>query len=302
MNSAYAEQILAAEQARLQSYLFLFSITFLYWDHILTLSDELLYFWRRPVGASTILFFLNRYFAALGNIALAISLFSGDFTESSCGSFHTFHELLLVATQVIICMLLAIRIYALYNCSKRILALILSTGGILSTLSLFAIFFDRSEGFLVGNGGLGLGCETELSFIPSIQEAAAWEALFLYDSMLFVMTLHKAYKTHRELRPLRIPLMDIILRDGSLYFGVMAFANAVNISTFYYPLPYARGMLSSFASSMSVTMMSRLMFNLHKVADKGLFSSGPYSSDPTSYCSGSQSENLTVIATVSEAS
>ncbi|KIK65030.1 hypothetical protein GYMLUDRAFT_382709 [Collybiopsis luxurians FD-317 M1] len=82
MNSTYAEQVLAAAQALPKSYLFLFSITFLYWDHTLTLSDEVLFFWRRPVGASTVLFFLNRYFAALGNIAVAVSLFSGDFTES----------------------------------------------------------------------------------------------------------------------------------------------------------------------------------------------------------------------------
>ncbi|KAF8826078.1 hypothetical protein HHX47_DHR6000522 [Lentinula edodes] len=52
--------------------------------------------------------------------------------------------------------------------------------------------------------------------LRSIQVAAAWEALFLYDSMLFVMTLHKAYKTRYELRQerLRIPLVVIILRDG----------------------------------------------------------------------------------------
>ncbi|KIK56412.1 hypothetical protein GYMLUDRAFT_247913 [Collybiopsis luxurians FD-317 M1] len=85
------------------------------------------------------------------------------------------------------------------------------------------------------------------------------------------MTLLKAYKTHHELRPLRIPLVEIIIRDGSWYFGVMAIVNAINISTFYYPSPYARGALAAFASSMSATLMSRLMFNLHKVADSGLY-------------------------------
>ncbi|KIK58809.1 hypothetical protein GYMLUDRAFT_245890 [Collybiopsis luxurians FD-317 M1] len=118
-----------------------------------------------------------------------------------------------------------------------------------------------------------VGCETALSFMTSVQIAAAWEALFLYDFMLFVMTVLKAYKTHRELRSLRIPLIDIIIRDGSWYFGVMAFANAINISTFYYPSPYARSVLIGFASSMSVTLMSRLMFNLHRAADLGLFAS-----------------------------
>ncbi|KAJ3745701.1 hypothetical protein DFH05DRAFT_1523972 [Lentinula detonsa] len=113
-------------------------------------------------------------------------------------------------------------------------------------------------------------------FVSLLTEvAAAWEALFLYDSMLFLMTLHKAYKTRHELRQerLRIPLVVIILRDGSIYFGVMALANLVNISTFYYPDPFLRGALCTFASSMSVTMMSRLMINLHKIAETGLYTS-----------------------------
>ncbi|KIK61902.1 hypothetical protein GYMLUDRAFT_243067 [Collybiopsis luxurians FD-317 M1] len=97
-----------------------------------------------------------------------------------------------------------------------------------------------------------------MSFITSAQIAAAWEAVFLYDSTLFVMTLYRAYKTRHILRELRVSLLVIILRDGSLYFGMMAFVNAINISTFYesfnsitvlnpdpdgkffqYPLPYS---------------------------------------------------------------
>ena len=50
-----------------------------------------------------------------------------------------------------------------------------------------------------------------------IEIAAAWEALFVFDSILFGMTLYRAYKTRHELRVLRqikVPLMVIILRDG----------------------------------------------------------------------------------------
>ncbi|KIK54638.1 hypothetical protein GYMLUDRAFT_48552 [Collybiopsis luxurians FD-317 M1] len=90
------------------------------------------------------------------------------------------------------------------------------------------------------------------------------------------MILYRAYKTRHELRILRkfeISLLVIVLRDGTFYFGIMTFANAINISTFYYPLPYVRGSLSIFASSISVTMMSRLVFNLHEIADSGLYTS-----------------------------
>ncbi|KIK54768.1 hypothetical protein GYMLUDRAFT_249277 [Collybiopsis luxurians FD-317 M1] len=239
---------------------------FLCWDHLLTLSDEVQFLWGRPLNVTLVMFFFNRYFAVLGDIIVAVSLFSNHFTESrysmfrfnrpktddyvSCERFHTFRELMLVVTQVIVCSLLTIRIYALYHKSKRILTVMLSAGCILGGLSVFSIFFGRSS----QSEETSSGCHTGLTFITSVQVAAAWEALFLYDSMLFGITLHRAYKTRHELRvirQIRVPLIIIILRDGkdlyspspyvvglnkesfhildligSVYFGVMAFANA----------------------------------------------------------------------------
>ncbi|KAJ4479609.1 hypothetical protein C8J55DRAFT_429355 [Lentinula edodes] len=256
-------------------------IAFLYWDHLITFPDEVQYLWKRSMGWSTALFFFNRYFAALGNIVVTVSLFSSGLTESvttstdnasiSCRPFHLFREILLVLTQVIVCILLTIRIYALYHCSRRMLIYMLVTGFTLGGLSIFAIFFGQSSQSVL----TPTGCHTQLTLITCVEPcaslAAAWEALFLYDSMLFVMTLHKAYKTRYELRQerLRIPLVVIILRDGS----VMALANLINISTFYYAQPFLRGALCTFASSMSVTIMSRLMLNLHQISETGLYTS-----------------------------
>ncbi|KIK56367.1 hypothetical protein GYMLUDRAFT_47147 [Collybiopsis luxurians FD-317 M1] len=273
MDSTYAQQVLATEQARIQDYMSVFPITFLYWDYLLTLSDEVQYFWKLPVGTSTVLFFLNRYVSLLGNFVVTISLFYNFSTESSCQVFHTFRGFLLIVEEMVVGVLLTVRIYALYDRGKRILAAMLSVGCILVMIALFTTLFHRSESSDKILPGVDIGCHVAISFALSVQQAAAWEALLLYNVMLFVMMLLKAHKTHHELRPLRIPLVDIIVRDGSLYFGVMAIANAINISTFYYPWPFIRASLTTFASSMSVTMMSRLMFNLHKVADSGLYAS-----------------------------
>ncbi|KAJ3914936.1 hypothetical protein F5877DRAFT_49549, partial [Lentinula edodes] len=245
-------------------------VAFLYWDHLITFPDEIQYLWKRSMGWSTALFFFNRYFAALGNIVVTVSLFSSGLTESvttstdnasiSCRPFHLFREILLVLTQVIVCILLTIRIYALYHCSRRMLIYMLVTGFTLGGLSIVSLIYMLTK-----------PCSPRLIDHSLIEVAAAWEALFLYDSMLFVMTLHKAYKTRYELRQerLRIPLVVIILRDGS----VMALANLINISTFYYAQPFLRGALCTFASSMSVTIMSRLMLNLHQISETGLYTS-----------------------------
>ncbi|KAK7455229.1 hypothetical protein VKT23_011102 [Stygiomarasmius scandens] len=60
---------------------------------------------------------------------------------------------------------------------------------------------------------------------------------------------------------------DHLLTLGSLYFVVVALSNMINILTFYLTEPAFRGALTTFASCVSVTMMSRLILNL-RAADR----------------------------------
>ncbi|KAJ7214358.1 hypothetical protein GGX14DRAFT_443792 [Mycena pura] len=53
---------------------------------------------------------------------------------------------------------------------------------------------------------------------------------------------------------------------------MMALANLSNIGSFYFGGPLFRGSLSTFASCTSVTMVSRLMLNLHEQAAIGIMS------------------------------
>ncbi|KAF8997738.1 hypothetical protein BDQ17DRAFT_1411320 [Cyathus striatus] len=77
----------------------------------------------------------------------------------------------------------------------------------------------------------------------------------------------------------QIPLLSLVLRDGKVFYimltifdSAIALANLSNILTFYLCGPFLRGALSTFASSISVTMMSRIMLNLHQNADVGIYS------------------------------
>ncbi|THU88778.1 hypothetical protein K435DRAFT_969351 [Dendrothele bispora CBS 962.96] len=222
---------------------------------------EVEYLWKRPVSSLTCLFFFNRYFSLTGTSIVTISLFSSNLSPSSCGAFHIFREILLVVTEVIVCVLLTVRVYAIYNQNKRIFMYMTLAGLVLAGLALFALFFGSSSTSSVSL--TPLGCHTNLDFLPdAAQEAASWEALFLYDTLLFVMLVLKGYEVWRSSR-LRVPILNIVLRDGASYFAVMALANLANIFTFYFAGPYTRGGLSTFSSAISVTMMSRLTFNLH---------------------------------------
>ncbi|THU80629.1 hypothetical protein K435DRAFT_939358 [Dendrothele bispora CBS 962.96] len=118
---------------------------------------------------------------------------------------------------------LTFRIYVVYNQNKKVFIFMISVGLVLAGLA--------------------------LTFLPqsytrsAAQEAASWEALFVYDVLLFIMLVRRGYKVYRSSQ--RIPILDIILRDGASYFVVMALANLANIFTFY---PYTRGGLSTFSS------------------------------------------------------
>ncbi|KAG7094972.1 hypothetical protein E1B28_005772 [Marasmius oreades] len=98
-----------------------------------------------------------------------------------------------------------------------------------------------------------------------------WIALFVYDTILFILTASRTFRYYFQERLVyRVPLLSLMFRDGVMYFGVLALATLSNTLTFYLCGPFMRGGLSSFASCLSVTMMCRLMLNLHATADTGL--------------------------------
>ncbi|EPQ53530.1 hypothetical protein GLOTRDRAFT_130873 [Gloeophyllum trabeum ATCC 11539] len=114
------------------------------------------------------------------------------------------------------------------------------------------------------------GCHIDTSLDAGIHQATAWEALFIYDVFVFVLTVLRTWRApSMHLRSLtgRVSLVRVLLRDGAIYFTVMAAANLANILTFYLADDALRGVLSTFASSISVVMASRLMLNLYQAAE-----------------------------------
>lgn len=254
-------------QLKIHGYLHMLGVAILYYDHLITLKSEIGHIWARPKTQSAYLFFLNRYFAFYTNIAVLV-LVSTTLTPEGCKTYTLFRQILLIVNQVLVCLLLAIRIYALYQRSKAVLTFMLMSGAVLSGIACFVMFGQRSQ---VSKGTSG--CHTGLSKPTAMRLAGAWEALFVYDVILFSLTIFKTIREKRDRRitGINIDLITLILRDGCMYFAVMALCNLANILTFFFCGPYLRGGLSTFASATSSTMMSRLMLNLHESADEGIY-------------------------------
>ncbi|CAL1709007.1 unnamed protein product [Somion occarium] len=241
--------------------LHLVGICILYYDYVVTFTDEISYIWSKPMSHSSWLFMLNRYFSILSDVAVNWGNFADFKSVKACKGYAFFRQLMLVVAQVIVCFICFLRTYALYGRSKRIMALILSVALVLFILACWSLVGQRSEYSITH------GCHQALSKNSAIHLAVAWEALFAYDCMIFVLTIYKTYqeRTRSNVAVLN-SLMELIWRDGAIYFAVMASVNAANTLTFYFLSPSLKGILSTFASSVSVTMMSRIMLNLHETA------------------------------------
>ncbi|KAF9555897.1 hypothetical protein CPC08DRAFT_695019 [Agrocybe pediades] len=271
---ASPETVSTLREVMIDNFLHMFAISFLYYDHLITIgslrSAEVEYIWKRPKGPSSYWFMANRYIPFFGNIAVTVLGYSYNTdTSRSCNRYTLFRQLFLIFNQVFVSVLLTMRIYALYECSKRVLTFTATCGFVLTVMASSTLFSEKRA--LTAAGG---GCHIGVSSETALRMAGAWEALFVYDSMLFTLTIlktWKAWKVH-ALTGVRMPILYLILRDGAIYFAVMALCNFANILTFYCAGPFIRGSLSTFSSAMSVTMMTRLILNLHQTADEGIFS------------------------------
>ncbi|KAF9525455.1 hypothetical protein CPB83DRAFT_870879 [Crepidotus variabilis] len=239
-----------AHEILIHNYLHLFSISFLFYDHAITLQQEVDFIWRKRKSQSSYWFFLNRYFAFLASIVI---------TVLACRRYNLFRQLHLLVNQVLVGVLLTLRIFALYQRSLKILIYMVGSGSVLIGVSAWALFFQKSAPSETGSGcHVGLSRETS-SLMRITGLAGAWEALFVYDSIIFGLTLLKTYKVRRDhiITGIQIPLISMILRDA--WWGMF---------------------LNNKIGDISVTMMSRLMLNLHRTADVGIFSTDEDTTQP----------------------
>ncbi|KAG2028299.1 hypothetical protein BDR03DRAFT_1019996 [Suillus americanus] len=167
---------------------------------------------------------------------------------------------------------MAMRTYALYGCSKRLLIWI-----VIVMLALAGVCCAGTFGRYSGDVNIipGVGCNETFSKRVAIQIGLAYVAEFIFDLFIFILTLYRICKTRGFLRlslVARRNIIDIIFHDGTMFFGAMTLSNIPNILTYYSGSVGIRGSLCTFTSCISVTLISRLMLNLHQTIDTGILS------------------------------
>ncbi|KAG2340801.1 hypothetical protein BDR05DRAFT_490601 [Suillus weaverae] len=206
----------------------------LIYDHMVTLPEEIAFIWRRPKALSAMLFLLNRYVALLANISSLVV----DFVPLSDELF----EIYVIQTTG--------PLPPGNNCfHKRLLIWI-----VIVMLALAGVCCAGTFGRYSGDVNIipGVGCNETFS-----------------------KRVYPICKTRGFLRlslVARRNIIDIIFHDGTMFFGAMTLSNIPNILTYYSGSVGIRGSLCTFTSCISVTLISRLMLNLHQTIDTGILS------------------------------
>ncbi|KAG2110613.1 uncharacterized protein F5147DRAFT_689325 [Suillus discolor] len=117
----------------------------------------------------------------------------------------------------------------------------------------------------------GLNCLDSYAKKIAVSPGLGWVTLLVYELLIFVLTVRRICKIRGlSLAISRRHMLDIMFQDGAMYFAVMTLFNLLNILTYYCGSNTTRGSLATFTSCISVTLVSRLMLNLHKSVDTGI--------------------------------
>ncbi|KZP03550.1 hypothetical protein FIBSPDRAFT_968891 [Athelia psychrophila] len=214
----------------------------LYYDYSLTFADEVERFWNRNNFTWTSLFFfINRYLVLLGNIPV---LFAASWDPSNISSkilarvrITNYHAFLEILSQLVIGIMLVMRVYAMYGRSRWIIVLFAIVIVVAVTVGCWANF-SGPRAQTIEAIFYYAGCNGSLPQTQAIRLALAWMGQMGFDALVFFLTLYKSFVLRGSKSK---HLISTLLRDGSLYFGIMTIFNVGNIVTIVTAPPYFKG-------------------------------------------------------------
>ncbi|KIM57302.1 hypothetical protein SCLCIDRAFT_28912 [Scleroderma citrinum Foug A] len=220
----------------------------LLYDYFLTLDDEIEFIWKRlSWNSSTVLYLLLRYFGTLYNLTATVFMFIPA-TDNTYDSFDSDYEnsyILLInkaagqfvlgadswAGSVIwwmVQVILLLRLYALYGCSKRLLVLM---------VTFFAAEVSTMLWILIGTSLLRSGTfaehvyvtgyyynDVELCFgevVPAYGHI--WVPSFIFDAILAILAVwagiqHSRRQSYAHSRFNKSRLVDVLIHGNVVYF------------------------------------------------------------------------------------
>ncbi|OBZ66937.1 hypothetical protein A0H81_13278 [Grifola frondosa] len=244
-------------------YFSLIALTLLYYDFVLTIPMEVERYWTGSCSWASFLYFVNRYLSILSVIPVIFEFF-GDMSET-CHSINSDasrarnNRLKMLISNALRLDLLILRTYALYNHSRKILYLLISTLGFGGLVSIWAMIMTRTQEGPPNRVMAITGCDPAVSTKQGYYLAAAWCPILVFDGTVFVLTFCKALQVGKTWSG---SLFTIMLRDGTIYFGIITICYLSNILTYVFADLMYKGVSDTLTTAISSVLATRLMLNI----------------------------------------
>ncbi|KAJ7491772.1 hypothetical protein B0H11DRAFT_2007805 [Mycena galericulata] len=243
-------------------------LTWILHDYFVTLEDEIRYIWPQRLSFSKLMFFWIRYYSITLLLfdVIQIHVFArpGITSPNLCVAMDTIIRVVGAVSLWSVEIIMQLRVYALYNCSKRIAAinLILFGGSIVGFMWILIYNHSRRASVIASVINLGLpGCPDVHSGI----EWAQWVPATIFEGILFGFALFKTFQSTvlSFRKDSGLSLYSLLLRDNILYFfgitALLVFNNLMVVNVTHIPW-FSYG---PFHAAVGI-MTGRMLINLRK--------------------------------------
>ncbi|KAJ3742303.1 hypothetical protein DFH05DRAFT_1544383 [Lentinula detonsa] len=253
------------------------------YEYILTLGNEIQYAWKGRRNLMFWLFFLNRYLCLIIIIITNVAYFTPLFTQEL--------ETLFMATIAEVLVLL--RVHALSGRKQYVLSI-----AILLIVVQWALLLYQDVLYKNGTSNLAVllfARELDTSAIPPLPDIDAYRlciaipstqiaqagetflSLFIVYDGLAVLSI--IYFVSQQAKGFHfVPILELVQRDGLLYFAVMFSSNFVWLMMALHARPSLGFIQNQPAMVISSIMVNRITMNLQKASEEKLEFSRPGSS------------------------
>jgi len=206
------------------------SSSIIVFDHVVTLDLEVDLIWRSSWSFGKVLFIINRYYTLFSAVFNNYSFFSTSLSDSFCRKFFHWQGWTGLVACVLAEIILQMRLYALYSLNKKILALMVTSFIVTSTMS--GIIMGRVLASITATARpfafLRLEPLSDVVFCDpsniSSRFFTFWIPMLANECLLCFLALVRGCQTFRSggtlFRSSR-RLVGILIRDSVLYFIVI---------------------------------------------------------------------------------
>ncbi|KAF7318665.1 hypothetical protein HMN09_00378200 [Mycena chlorophos] len=269
---------------RIYRELFLAALVILVYDHFLVFDDELRLIWRRGrLTPSTGWYLLVRCTSLLCSAVAGVFYFA-DMDRETCVYCRSARACVSLTDDIkmredgasagmVACLpgvfvTLFLRVFAMYNRSIWVLAPIQTVATLNLALGLWTIVKYGHPRMLSAPRELGItGCHTAIPRATGWRLGGTWIAQMFSDTIVFGLTVFRAWKDQTVIKLVPGSLISRMARDGAIYFGIIVLANLANVLTCFLGDILIAGLLSWWTTSLSVTLICRLILSLQGMAE-----------------------------------